>query len=79
MIISNGFPGLPLSMVKIGAYICGFNLFQIQPSFLVLGEKYTIQHFKADIVNAYTTAGLKVFPPLTLSHPDLFLLNCQNP
>ena len=60
MMLANGFPGMPLPMVKIAAYICGFTVFQIQPSTLVLGEKYTIEHFKLDIVNAYTTAGLKV-------------------
>lgn len=60
MVLANGFPGLPLPMVKIAAYICGFTVFQIQPSTLVLGEKYAIEHFKLDIVNAYTTAGLKV-------------------
>ena len=60
MIIANGFPGLPLSVVKVSAYICGFNLYQIYPSFMALGEKYTIRHFQSDIINAYTTAGLKV-------------------
>ena len=60
MIISNGFPGLPLPIVKVSAYICGFNLFQVQPSHFVLEEKYTIHHFKSDIINAYTTAGLRV-------------------
>eukprot|EP00795_Rhopilema_esculentum_P016198 gene16198-7569_t len=59
MVLANGFPGLPLPLVKISAYICGFTVFQIHPSSLVLGDKYTIEHFKLDIVNAYTTAGLK--------------------
>ena len=66
MMLAHGFPGLPLPMVKIAAYICGFTVFQIQPSTLVLGERYTIEHFKLDIVNAYTTAGLKVCFMITI-------------
>eukprot|EP00794_Sanderia_malayensis_P011163 gene11163-12336_t len=59
LILADGFPGLPLSLIKVAAYTCGFTMYQIQPSAVTLGETYTTQHFKADMVNAYTTAGLK--------------------
>ena len=73
--LADGSPSLPLSLVKISAYLCGFTVFQINPSSVCQGEKYTINHFKMDIIQAYTTAGVKVCSEFSIFQAVMFYTN----
>ena len=60
LLISQGSPGLSTSLAQLAAHLCGFSVFRINSSALTVADKYILNSFKADLVTAYTRAGVKV-------------------
>ena len=60
MIVSQGSPGLSTTLANLAAHLCDYSVFRINPSAVSSAERYTLENFKADLVSAYTRAGVKV-------------------
>ena len=59
-IIGEGCPGVTSIMVKLAAHLSDFNTCQINSSLNVMNHGNQMDLFKAELVNAYTRAGVKV-------------------
>ncbi|XP_015758877.1 PREDICTED: dynein beta chain, ciliary-like [Acropora digitifera] len=60
LVISQGSPGMSTSLAQLAAHLCGYSVFRINSSALSAADRYTMESFKADLVSAYTRAGVKV-------------------
>ena len=47
-------------VASLAAHLCGYSVFKINPSPIASAEDYKLDIFKADLVAAYTRAGVKV-------------------
>lgn len=59
LVISQGSPGMSTSLAQLAAHLCGYSVFRINSSALSAADRYTMESFKADLVSAYTRAGVK--------------------
>ena len=50
-------------MANLAAHLCGYTVFKISPSPIASAVEYKMDSFKADLVNAYMKAGVKVCEP----------------
>lgn len=79
LLISQGSPGLSTSLAQLAAHLCGFSVFRINSSALTVADKYILNSFKADLVTAYTRAGVKgehlmlLLPESDLSEEDFLV------
>ena len=64
VLVAEGSPGRCLVIAKLAAHLCGYHIFQINPTQLGASIHAKIEQFKADLVVAYTRAGVKVRPLL---------------
>ena len=60
LLISQGSPGMSTNLAQLVAHLCGYSVFRINSSALTAADRYTLDSFKADLVSAYTRAGVKV-------------------
>ena len=60
VLIADGCPGRCRIIASLAAHLAGFSIFQINPSPISNNTAYDIAHYKADIVTAYSRAGVKV-------------------
>lgn len=60
LLISQGSPGISTNLAQLAAHLCGYLVFRINSSALSAADRYTLDSFKADLVSAYTRAGVKV-------------------
>ena len=60
LLISQGSPGISTNLAQLAAHLCGYSVFRINSSALSAADRYTLDSFKADLVSAYTRAGVKV-------------------
>lgn len=60
LLISQGSPGISTNLAQLAAHLCGYSVFRINSSSLSAADRYTLDSFKADLVSAYTRAGVKV-------------------
>ena len=71
LLISQGSPGLSTNLAQLSAHLCGYSVFRINSS-----DRYTLESFKADLVSAYTRAGVKVQRIFCYSHKLSAILFC---
>ena len=67
LLISQGSPGMSTNLAQLAAHLCGFSVFCINSSALTAADRYTLDSFKADLVSAYTRAGVKVIMTVLVS------------
>lgn len=60
LIVSEGSPGLATKLAQLAAHLCDYSVTRINPSSVSNTDKYTLENFKTDLVQAYTRAGVKV-------------------
>ena len=60
VLVAEGSPGLATVIAHLAANLCGFTVFKINPSPVSSDTDYKMDAFKADLVAAYTRAGVKV-------------------
>ena len=60
LLISQGSPGISTNLAQLASHLCGYSVFRINSSALSAADRYTLDSFKADLVSAYTRAGVKV-------------------
>ena len=60
VLIADGCPGRCRIIASLAAHLAGFSVFQINPSPVSNSTPYGMAQFKADIVTAYSRAGVKV-------------------
>ena len=60
VLVAEGSPGQSTVIVKLAAHLCGYTVYQINPSPLGSSLEYKMEQFKADLVQGYTRAGAKV-------------------
>ncbi|XP_064650622.1 uncharacterized protein LOC135502065 isoform X3 [Lineus longissimus] len=73
ILVAEGCPGRTSVIVKLAAHLCGFTIFQIHPSAIAQSHEYKIDHFKNDLVQAYSKAGVKGDKILFLIHKEEML------
>ena len=59
-LVAEGNPGLSNLFARLAAHLCGFSVFEVNPSPMSASVTYKLDQFKADLVAAYTKAGVKV-------------------
>lgn len=60
LLVADGNPGLSDLFARLAANLCGFNVFEVNPSPITSTITYKLEQFKADMVSAYTRAGVRV-------------------
>ena len=60
VLVAEGCPGRCSIIASLAAHLCGYTVSRIQPSPRATSTQYKMDSFKADIVAAYTAAGVKV-------------------
>ena len=60
LLVAEGCPGRATLMAQLAANLAGFHTYKISPSQLTNTAEYGLHSFKADLVQAYTKAGVKV-------------------
>ena len=60
VLVAEGCPGRCTLMANLAANLCGFTVAHINPSPMSSAMQYKMDVFKADLVAAYTRAGVKV-------------------
>jgi len=60
MIVSEGSPGLATKLAQLAAHLCDYSVYRINPSSISANDRYTLDNFKVDLVQAFTRAGVKV-------------------
>lgn len=60
VLVAEGCAGRTTVIVKLAAHLCGYTVYQINPSPLGATTDYKMEQFKADLVQGYTRAGAKV-------------------
>lgn len=60
VLVAEGCPGRTTVMVKLASHLCGYAVYQINPSPMTSATEYKMDMFKADLVQGYTRAGTKV-------------------
>lgn len=75
LIVALGSPGLSTTLAKLAAHLCDYSVFRINPSSHVSPQVYSVETFKADLVTAYTRAGVKV---KTVTFKHIFFLSIIN-
>ncbi|KAK2150977.1 hypothetical protein LSH36_380g01074 [Paralvinella palmiformis] len=70
VLVSEGCPGRTPIIVNLAAHLCGFSVFKINSSPRGSSTDYKLGVFKADIVAAYTRAGVKGEKVLFLLEDD---------
>ncbi len=73
-LMAEGSTGRCTSLAQLAAHLSGYMVFKINPSALVGFPDYSLDSFKADLVKAYTKAGVKVSPVQKI----LFTVDLQN-
>ncbi|XP_033641711.1 dynein beta chain, flagellar outer arm-like [Asterias rubens] len=58
-LVAEGNPGLSNLFARLAAHLCGFSVFEVNPSPMSASVTYKLDQFKADLVAAYTKAGVK--------------------
>ncbi|XP_022099208.1 dynein beta chain, ciliary-like [Acanthaster planci] len=58
-LVAEGNPGLSNLFARLAAHLCGFSVFEVNPSPMSASTEYKLDQFKADLVAAYTKAGVK--------------------
>lgn len=59
-LIAEGCPGRAVLIANLASNLCGFSVFKINPSPISCPSEYKMDTFKAELVAAYTRAGVKV-------------------
>lgn len=82
-IIGEGCPGVTSIMVKLAAHLSDFNTCQINSSLNVMNHGNQMDLFKAELVCAYTRAGVKVInvnsSPTANNASQIIVLQCNIP
>ena len=65
-LVGEGSPGLISTMVRLAAHLSGFSTCQISANLSSGSSKNVLERFKAELVNIYTRAGVKVRKQLIL-------------
>ncbi|KAJ8316357.1 hypothetical protein KUTeg_006371 [Tegillarca granosa] len=73
VLIAEGCPGRCTVIVKLAAHLCGYTVYQINPSSLGATAEYKMEQFKTDLVQGYTRAGSKGEKILLLLHEEELL------
>ncbi|KAK3108743.1 hypothetical protein FSP39_014630 [Pinctada imbricata] len=73
VLISEGCPGRSTIIVKLAAHLCGYTVYQINPSSMSGSTEYKMDQFKADLVQGYTRAGAMGEKVLLLLHEEELL------
>ncbi|XP_072166084.1 uncharacterized protein [Diadema setosum] len=59
LLVADGNPGLSNLFARLAASLCGFNVFEISSAPAASSRSYKVDQFKADLVAAYSKAGVK--------------------
>ncbi|XP_071959570.1 uncharacterized protein [Antedon mediterranea] len=59
LLVVVGNPGIGDLFPRLAAHLCGFIIFEVNPSPVASTKSYKLSQFKADLVTAYTRAGVK--------------------
>ncbi|XP_033103095.1 dynein heavy chain 9, axonemal-like [Anneissia japonica] len=59
LLVVEGNPGIGDLFPRLAAHLCGFVVFEVNPSPVASPTTYKLNQFKADLVTAYTKAGVK--------------------
>ncbi|XP_052258855.1 uncharacterized protein LOC127863384 isoform X2 [Dreissena polymorpha] len=73
VLVAEGSPGQSTVITKLAAHLCGYTVYQINPSPLGSSTEYKMDQFKADLVQGYTRAGAKGEKMLLLLHEEELL------
>ena len=60
LLVADGCPGLSDLFARLAANLCGFNVFEVNPSPITATTTYKLDQFKVDMISAYTRAGVRV-------------------
>lgn len=60
VLVAEGCPGRATIIVKLAAHLCGYTVYQINPTSMGSSTEYKMDQFKADLVQGYTRAGSRV-------------------
>lgn len=60
LVVSEGSPGLATKLAQLAGHLCDYSVTRINPSSISVNDRYTLQNFKVDLVEAFTRAGVKV-------------------
>ena len=67
-------------MANLAAHLCSYEVVKINPSPISAAQTYKLDTFKADLVSAYTRAGVKVgkIKPELIIHAYIFFIFNQS-
>ncbi len=60
VLVAEGCPARCSVVAHLASNLCGFSTYKINPSPISSTSEYKMDNFKADLVAAYTRAGIKV-------------------
>ena len=66
LLVADGNPGLSDLFARLAANLCGFTVFEVNPSPITATTVYKLDQFKTDMISAYTRAGVRVSELLKL-------------
>nr|XP_006816782.1 PREDICTED: dynein heavy chain 17, axonemal-like [Saccoglossus kowalevskii] len=70
LLVAEGCPGLASVMARLAASLCGYSVFNINPSPVTSSFEYKMDQFKADLVSAYTKTAVKMDKVMLLLNED---------
>eukprot|EP00105_Crassostrea_gigas_P044993 XP_019929141.1 PREDICTED: dynein beta chain, ciliary isoform X4 [Crassostrea gigas] len=73
VLVAEGCPGRATIIVKLAAHLCGYTVYQINPTSMGSSTEYKMDQFKADLVQGYTRAGSRGEKILLLLHEEELL------
>ncbi|XP_056010102.1 uncharacterized protein LOC125667097 [Ostrea edulis] len=73
VLVAEGCPGRATIIAKLAAHLCGYTVYQINPTSMGSTTEYKMDQFKADLVQGYTRAGSRGEKILLLLHEEELL------